>query len=196
MCNVLTVPTVWYINCHQQCGIFYSILSGTVKIPHSRNSKNIPYCWWQLKYHTVGAVKIPHCRNTNSVVFQLSPTIWNILTVPRVWYLTVPDNVECSYCSKNIPHCRSQLNTTLSEQKEHSTLSGTVKIPQCKTSENIPHCREQLTYHTVGTCGILTVPDNVQCPRQCEMLLLFLQCGILNVHDNVEWSYCSYSVVC
>jgi hypothetical protein len=22
MCNVLTVPTVWYFNCHRQCGIF------------------------------------------------------------------------------------------------------------------------------------------------------------------------------
>jgi hypothetical protein len=32
-------------------------LSGTVKIPHSRNSKNIPHCWGQLKYHTVGTAK-------------------------------------------------------------------------------------------------------------------------------------------
>jgi uncharacterized Zn-finger protein len=55
-------------------------------------------------------------------------------------------------------------------------------------------------------CGILTVPDIVECsycstvwyfnyPRQCGMVLLFLQCGILTVPDIVECSYCSDSVV-
>ena len=54
-------------------------------------------------------------------------------------------------------------------------------------------------------CGILAVPDNVECsrcsyivvfncPRQCGMFLLFRQCGILTVPDNVECSYCSDSV--
>ena len=58
----------------------------------------------------------------------------------------------------------------------------------------------------VRQCGILTVPDNVECsycstvwdfncPRQCEVFLLFIQCGILIVQDNVECSYYSYSVV-
>jgi hypothetical protein len=59
--------------------------------------------------------------------------MWNVIIVPTVWY-----------------YCRGQLNTTLSEQKEHSTLWRTVKIPQCRNSENIPHCREQLKYHTVA----------------------------------------------
>ena len=55
-------------------------------------------------------------------------------------------------------------------------------------------------------CGILTVPDNVECsycsdsvvfncPRQCGMFLLFRQCGILTVPDNVECSYRSESVL-
>jgi hypothetical protein len=45
-------------------------------------------------------------------------------------------------------------------------------------------------------CGILTVPDNVECSfcsdsvvfncsRQCGMFVLFRQCGILTVPDNV-----------
>jgi hypothetical protein len=55
-------------------------------------------------------------------------------------------------------------------------------------------------------CGILTVPDNVECsfcsdsvvfncPRQCGIFLLSRQCGMLTVPDNVEYSYCSDSVV-
>jgi hypothetical protein len=28
--------------------------------------------------------------------------MWNVLTVPTVWYLTVPDNVECSYRSESV----------------------------------------------------------------------------------------------
>jgi hypothetical protein len=28
--------------------------------------------------------------------------MWNGLTVPMVWYLTVPDNVEWSYCSDSV----------------------------------------------------------------------------------------------
>ena len=58
----------------------------------------------------------------------------------------------------------------------------------------------------VRQCGILTVPTiwNVftvttvwyfNCPRQCEVFLLFRQCGMLTVPNNVECSYCSDSVV-
>jgi hypothetical protein len=81
--------------------------------------------------------------------------MWNILTVPTVWYFNYSRQCDC----------RGQLNTTLSEQKEHSTLSGTVKIPQCKNSENITHCREKLKYHTVGSVRTFNIccyfPDSV-----------------------------------
>jgi hypothetical protein len=73
MWNVLTVPTVWYVNCTRQCVVFLFFLQcgiltvplkyhnvGTVKIPHSRNSKNIPYYLGQLKYQTVGTVRTFH----------------------------------------------------------------------------------------------------------------------------------------
>ena len=63
--------------------------------------------------------------------------------------------------------------------------------------------------------NILTVPRMwyLNCPRQCGIFLLFLQCGILTVpqqygifllfleygiltvNDNVECSYCADSVV-
>jgi hypothetical protein len=128
MCNVLTVPTVWYFNCHRQCGIFLLFLTcgilialkyhtaRAIKIPHCRNSKNIPHCWGKLKYHTVRAIKIPHVRNSKNIPH----TMWNILIVPRMWYfncprqremfllfrqfdiLTVTDNVESSYCSYSV----------------------------------------------------------------------------------------------
>jgi hypothetical protein len=89
-----------------------------VWLPHCRDSKNIPYCRGQIIYHTARTVKIPHCRNSkniprcrgkikyhivgtltdnvecsycsHSVVFQLSPTICNVLTVPTVWYFSCP----------------------------------------------------------------------------------------------------------
>jgi hypothetical protein len=96
--------------------------------------------------------------------------------------------------SNNISHCRGNY-----------TLSGTVKIPHCWNSKNITHCRGQLKYHTVGTVrafhivgmwNVLTVTTlwYFNCPRQCGMFLLLLQCGMLNVPDNVECSCCSYSV--
>jgi hypothetical protein len=46
-------------------------------------------------------------------------------------------------------------------------------------------------------CKVLTVPTlwYVNCPRQFGMFLLSRQCGILTVPDNVECSYCSYIVV-
>jgi hypothetical protein len=45
--------------------------------------------------------------------------------------------------------------------------------------------------------SVLNVPIMwyFNCPGQRGMLLLFLQCGILTVPDNVECFYCSYSVI-
>ena len=45
--------------------------------------------------------------------------------------------------------------------------------------------------------SVLNVPIMwyFNCPGQRGMLLLFLQCGILTVPDNVECLYCSYSVI-
>jgi DNA-directed RNA polymerase subunit RPC12/RpoP len=37
-----------------------------------------------------------------SVVFKLFPTMWNVLAVPTLWYLTVTDNVECFYFSDSV----------------------------------------------------------------------------------------------
>ena len=82
--------------------------------------------------------------------------MWNVLTVPTVWYLTFPDNVECFY------------------------FSGSVVFYLFPTMWNV------LTVQTVW---------NFNCPRQCVMFLLFLQCGILTVPNHVEGSYCSDSVV-
>jgi hypothetical protein len=28
--------------------------------------------------------------------------MWNVLAVPTLWYLTVPDNVECFYFSDSV----------------------------------------------------------------------------------------------
>ena len=46
--------------------------------------------------------------------------------------------------------------------------------------------------------NVLTVPTlwYFNGPRQCVMFLQFRQFGILTVADNVEYSFCSYSVVC
>jgi hypothetical protein len=141
MWNVLTVPTVWYFNCHRQC--------------------------------------------------------WMFLLFLQCGILTVPDNVECSYCSwtVKIPHCRNSNN--ISHCRGHCTLSGTVIIPHCRNNNNIPHSKGQLTYKTTTMWNVITVPTvwYFNCPRQCWMFLLFLQCGILTVPDNVECSRCSYIVV-
>jgi hypothetical protein len=77
MWNVLTVPSLWYFNCPRQCVMF-------------------------LLFRQFGILML------------------NILTVPTVWYfncplrcgmfllfqhcgiLTVPENVECSYCSYSV----------------------------------------------------------------------------------------------
>jgi hypothetical protein len=77
--SALTIPTVWYFNCPRQCRIFLLFLvcgilivphnvecshcsdsSVPVKLPHCRNSNNIPHCRGELKYHTVGTVKTFH----------------------------------------------------------------------------------------------------------------------------------------
>jgi hypothetical protein len=45
-------------------------------------------------------------------------------------------------------------------------------------------------------CNVLTVPTvwYFNCPQQCGIFLLFLECGILTVNDNVECSHCTDSV--
>ena len=68
------------------------------------------------------------------------------------------------------------------------------------------NCPRQCGMLLFRQCGILTLPDNVECyycstvlyfnsTGQCGMLLLFRQCGILTVPDNVECSYGYNSVV-
>jgi hypothetical protein len=89
MCNVLTVPTVWY-----------STLSGTVKIPHSRNSKNIPHSLGPLKYHTVGRVRTFHI--VGDWYYNCPRQRGMFLLFRQFNILTVTDNVEYSYCSYSV----------------------------------------------------------------------------------------------
>jgi DNA-directed RNA polymerase subunit RPC12/RpoP len=123
-CGILTVLAVWYIICPRQYGMFLlSRQCGILTVPDN--------------------VECSYC--SHSVVFQLSPTICNVLTVPTVWYFNCPRQCVMSTTMWNV-----------------------------------------ITFPTVWYFN---------CPRQCWMFLLFLQCGILTVPDNVECSRCSYIVV-
>ena len=46
------------------------------------------------------SVECSYC--SYSVVFQLSPTMWNVITDPTVCIVNVPDEVECSYGSNSV----------------------------------------------------------------------------------------------
>jgi hypothetical protein len=94
-CGILIALAVWYFNSPRQCGMFLLFrqfdishcwgqlkyhTARAIKIPHYGNSKNIPHCRGQLKYHTVGTVRTFHI-------------MWNVLTVPIVWYFNCPSSV-------------------------------------------------------------------------------------------------------
>jgi hypothetical protein len=55
------------------------------------NSKNTSHCRGQLKYHTVVTVR----------TFQIVE-MWNVLIIRQCGIITVPDNLECSYCYNSV----------------------------------------------------------------------------------------------
>jgi hypothetical protein len=78
MCNVLTVPTVWYFNCHRQCGIFLLFLHcGILTVPNNMEYLTVPRVWY----------------------FNCPQPCERFLLFRQCGILTVPDKVECSYCS-------------------------------------------------------------------------------------------------
>ena len=93
--------------------------------------------------------------------------------------LTVPDNVECSYCTDSVVF---ELFPAVSNVLTDPTVWYFNFPRQCAMSRTMRN--------------VITVPTvwYFNCPRQYGMFLLFLQCGILIVPDNVECSYCSDSV--
>jgi hypothetical protein len=72
MCNVLTVPTVWYFNCHRQCGIFLLFLQCGILIALT--------VWY----------------------FSCPQQYGIFLLFLECGILTFHDNVECSYCSDSV----------------------------------------------------------------------------------------------
>ena len=72
MCNVLTVPTFWYFNCHRQCGIFLLLQQYGILIALTVWDFNCPQqCGIFLLFLECGI-------------------------------LTIHDNVECSYCTDSV----------------------------------------------------------------------------------------------
>ena len=72
MCNVLTVPTVWYFNCHRQCGIFLLF----------------------LQYGIVMALTVWY--------FNCPQQCGIFLLILECGILTIHDNVECSYSTDSV----------------------------------------------------------------------------------------------
>jgi hypothetical protein len=59
MWNAITVPTVWYINCSRQCGMFLRFQQcGILTVPCSLECFAVPTVW--------------NFNYTDSVVFELS----------------------------------------------------------------------------------------------------------------------------
>ena len=145
MWNVLTVPTVWYFNCPKTCGVFLMFLQcGILTVP---DCVECSYCFY-------------------SVVFYLSTTMWNVLTVPTVWYF----------------NCSRQCGIYLSVPTVwYFNWSNNVVFKLSATIWNVL---------------IVPIVWYFNCPQTCGVFLMFLQCGILTVHDSVEYSYCSYSLLC
>ena len=87
--------------------------------------------------------------------------MWNVLTVPTVWYFNCPRQCAMS-----------------------TTMLNVLTVPTV------------LYFNCPRHCGMFLLFDSVvfNRPRQCGIFLLFRQCGILTVPDNVECSYCSDSV--
>ena len=72
MCNVLTVPTVWYFNCPRQRGIFLLFLQCGILIALT--------VWY----------------------FSCPRQCGMFLLFRQCGILTVPDNLECSYCYNSV----------------------------------------------------------------------------------------------
>ena len=81
MCNVLTVPTVWYFNCHRQCGIFLLFLQcGILTVPNNIEYLTVPRVWY----------------------FNCPRQCGMFLLFRECGILTVPGSMECSYCSYSV----------------------------------------------------------------------------------------------
>jgi hypothetical protein len=68
--------------------------------------------------------------------------MWNILTVPRVWYFKCP---------------RQRGMFLLFRQFDILTVTDNVESSYCSYSKNITHCWGQLKYHDVGTVRIFDI---------------------------------------
>ena len=80
MGNVLTVPTVWYFNCHGQCGIFLLFLQCGILTARQCGIWTVPAVWY---------INCPRQYGMFLLFLQFG-------------ILTVQDNVECSYCSYSV----------------------------------------------------------------------------------------------
>ena len=97
MWKVHTVPTVWYINCPRQCGMLLFRQCIILTLPTIWNVITVPTVWYFncsrqcgmfLRFQQCGILAVPdsvECSYCcNSVLFELSPTMWNVFTVPTV----------------------------------------------------------------------------------------------------------------